>query len=215
MKNNYYFIICLTILFSFSGLSAQESRDGWIFGVGYNFVDDSGTRGAEPFNIGDNWNAVVYPNRFNAGYTLESGFTFQGVFSLNTYKEGKIIDGTEIMEDQNYFAIDGLISYEMNKFFAQRGWFDPYLAIGGGMSSINENEIITFNAGGGVNFWLGDNFAINLNTLGKWGLGDDSGRNHIQHGIGVVFRPEVFKKKPQALGFLFLFYAKQQSDLKR
>ncbi|MBL7472177.1 OmpA family protein [Robertkochia sediminum] len=194
MKNNYLLLFCLTFLFALQS-NAQDTRNGWIFGAGYNIVDDSGTRGNEPFNIGDNWNSNFYPNRFMAGYETVSGFTFQGIFSLNTYKEGNIIDGTEITEDQNYYAADGLITYGLNKFFAQRGWFDPYLALGGGISSINKNEMFTFNAGGGVNFWVGENFAINLNTLGKWGLGDDSGLNHIQHSLGVVFRPNIFKKK--------------------
>lgn len=197
MKKNYFFIICLSFVALITELNAQGNQSGWIFGAGYNFVDDSGTRGAEPFNIDDNWNSTFYPNRLSGGYALDNGFTFQAVFTLNKYKDGKTIDRNVITEDQNYFAIDGLITYELNKFFAQGGWFDPYLALGGGMSSIDKNEIITFDAGGGMNFWLNDNFAINLNTLGKWGLGDDSGVNHIQHSIGVVVRPEIFRKKPE------------------
>ncbi|WP_224490188.1 OmpA family protein [Robertkochia flava] len=197
MKKNYFFGICLILLVSTFQLFGQERQEGWVFDVGYNFVDDSGTRGNEPFNIGENWNSTFYPNRFGAGYALANGFTFQGVFTLNKYKEGKIIDGTEITADQNYFAIDGSITYALNKFFGKRGFFDPYLATGAGLSSVNKNEIITFNLGGGANFWFNDNLALNLGTLGKWGLGDDSGRNHIQHSIGVVIRPDLFKKKPE------------------
>lgn len=195
MKNFYVFSLSLFLFFTGLQTYAQQNESGWVFGLGYNFVDDSGTRGKEPFNIGDNWNAVFYPNRFSAGYALENGFTFDGVLSLNKYKEGNTINGTVISEDQNYYAVDGLISYDLNKFFANDGWFDPYFQLGSGISSINKNEMITFNAGLGFNFWVGENIAINLNTLGKWGLGDDSGYNHIQHAFGVVIRPEIFKKK--------------------
>ncbi|MDO6760278.1 OmpA family protein [Tamlana sp. 2_MG-2023] len=205
MKKIYFLSLLMLVMGSLSDVSAQSSGEskegGWFFGLGYNFVDDSGTAGSEPFNFDDNWHYTAYPNRLNIGYKLgSSGFAIQAIGTINTLQEGKKLDGyyPVLSEDKDYWAVDGMISYSLNKFTPRQGWFDPYLQVGMGGSSIADNRVVTFNAGAGANFWIGKskNWAINLNTMGKWGINkDDKGENHIQHAIGVVFKPGIFKKK--------------------
>ncbi|KAB1067826.1 OmpA family protein [Tamlana haliotis] len=204
MKKFYLFSLLMLVVGSLSNVTAQSSGEregGFYFGLGYNFVDDSGTAGSEPFNFSDNWHYTAYPNRLNVGYILgRSGFSVEAIGTINTLQEGKVLDGYGVLtEDLDYWAVDGMVSFSLDKFTSRKGWFDPYLQAGMGGSSINNDKVLTFNAGAGANFWLGKqkNWAINLNTMGKWGINEDNkGDNHIQHAIGVVFKPFGKKKKP-------------------
>ncbi|MBU2950274.1 OmpA family protein [Tamlana agarivorans] len=205
MKKFYFLSLLMLVMGSLSDVSAQsrgESREGgFYFGLGYNFVDDSDTAGKEPFNISDNWHSTAYPNRLNVGYILgNSGLSVEAIGSINTLQEGKVRNGRVLTEDQDYWAVDGMVSFSLDKFTSRKGWFDPYLQAGMGGSSLDNDRILTFNAGAGANFWLGKqkNWAINLNTMGKWGINEDNkGDNHIQHAIGVVFKPFGKKKQPE------------------
>ncbi|AUS05804.1 OmpA family protein [Pseudotamlana carrageenivorans] len=202
MKKIYLFSLLMLAMGSLSTITAQSSGEskesGWFFGLGYNFIDDSGSAGKDAFKF-DNWHSTAYPNRLNIGYNLGSGFAIQAIGTINTLKEGKPAQGMILTEDEDYWAVDGMLSYQLNKFFTKQGWFDPYLQVGMGGSSLINNRVLTFNAGAGSNFWLSDNFAINLNTMGKWGINkDDKGNNHIQHAAGIVFKPGLFAKKKPA-----------------
>ena len=182
------------LCFLYTGqLHAQYEKQGWIFGGGFNFIDDSGTYGTEPFNFSENWSSVVFPSRFSMGYSLTNGLFFQGFASYNRYQKDVIVDGNPQSTAWNYYALDGMAGYGFKNMIdpTGRGWFDPFINSGFGLNRLAGDNSLTFNLGGGLNFWLNDRFAINLSTLGKWQLGKNSGDNHIQHGIGVVFKPEL------------------------
>lgn len=172
-------------------VSAQYEKKGWIFGGGFNFVDDSGTSGSQPLNFSDNWNSVFFPSRFSLGYALQNGIFFQGFASYNQYNTDTTIDGSLQTVKSNYYALDGMIAYGFKNLIDPRGWFDPFLNTGMGVNRTEGSNHLTFNMGGGFNFWFNNRFAINLSTLGKWGLGNQSNDNHIQHGIGVIFKPDL------------------------
>ncbi|WP_224490061.1 OmpA family protein [Robertkochia flava] len=181
---------------------AQYEKQGWLFGGGFNFIDDSGTNGSEPFNFTENWSSVVFPSRFSMGYALTNGMFFQGFASYNRYQKDVIVDGNPQSTEWNYYALDGMIGYGFKNMIDPRGWFDPFINTGMGVNRLAGNNSLTYNLGAGFNFWFNDRFAVNLSTLGKWQLGDGSGDNHIQHGIGVVFKPDLGK----------LFAGKQETE---
>ncbi len=171
-------------------LTAKDSvvLSSWVIGLGYNIVDDSATPFGQDFmNIKDTWNMLPYPARVSIGRFFKSGIGLEAIGTANRYKVGKKVDGNIIDSPRNYYAIDGKISYDLNKLIGHTGWFDPYLHVGAGYSSIGGVGRSTANAGFGFNTWLSDKWGLNFNTMGKWGLPKGSTKQ-IQHSAGVVYQ---------------------------
>lgn len=200
-KNILYFSISL--LLSTNLILAQEelqltSKDSivlssWVVGLGINIVDDTATPFGEQFlNIDDTWNMVPYPSRVSIGRFFKSGIGLEAIGTYNNYKVGKLIDGKINQAPRDYFAIDGKISYDMNKLIGQTGWFDPYVHVGAGYSSIGGLGRSTANAGFGFNTWFSDTWGLNFNTMGKWGIPEGSTKQ-LQHSAGVVYQFAVEK----------------------
>ncbi len=94
-------VLCLAII----PVTAQEipqltSKDSivqssWMFGLGYNFVNDSGDVFNGLMDVNSNWNALAYPSRLSVGRYFKSGIGLEAIGTYNKYKEGKIIDGND------------------------------------------------------------------------------------------------------------------------
>ena len=68
------------------------------------------------------------------------------------------------------------------------GWFDPYVALGAGYSWLDSEGESTVNGGLGINFWLIENVALNVQTIYKHSFNEDIMLPRWQHNIGVAFR---------------------------
>ncbi|KAG1648923.1 hypothetical protein GQR58_029470 [Nymphon striatum] len=108
----------------------DKQINSWVFGLGYNFVDDSGDTFDDLTAISTQWNALAYPNRLSAGRYFKSGLGVEAIATFNKYKVGKVIDQVINTSDKNYLAIDARLSYDLNKLIGQTAWFDPYLGVG-------------------------------------------------------------------------------------
>ena len=205
-------LACLLVGQSYSQeelqLTAKDSivQSAWVVGLGINIVDDSATPfGKEFLNIKDTWHAVPYPTRISIGRFLKSGIGIEAIGTYNKYKVGKTVDGAINQAEREYFAIDGKISYDLNKLIGETGWFDPYLHVGAGYSSIGAVGRSTFNAGFGFNTWFNDRWGLNFNTMGKWGIPEGSTKQ-LQHSAGVVYRfgieKELSKKGEEKLALI-------------
>ncbi len=199
-------VILSTILCLWAGTSfAQEGCEdcltpkdstvtsSWVVGVGVNIVDDSATPfGSDFLRIEETWNMVPYPSRVSLGKFFSNGIGIEAIGTYNRYKVGKLVDG-EINDNlREYLAFDGKVSYDLNKLVGETGRFDPYIHAGGGYSSIGGLGRTTFNTGFGFNTWLSDKWGVNLNTMGKWGLKENSTKQ-LQHSAAVVYRFGVEK----------------------
>lgn len=189
--------------FSFYYSSAQElhlsSKDSvvtssWVLGLGYNIVDDSATPfGGDFLNINETWNALPYPSSISIGKTFKNGLGIKAIGSYNKYDIGKKIDGSINLEERDYYALDGMISYDLNKILGETGWFDPFLHLGAGYSDIGSLGRATANAGFGFNTWFSDRWGLNFNTMGKWGI-EEGSTKQLQHSAGVVYRFGIEKE---------------------
>ncbi len=203
MKTNTLALVALFIFccqFGFSQeeelvLTAKDSivQSSWMFGVGFNVVDDSGDELDDLFAIDDEWNFVPFPSRLSIGRYFENGLGIEAIASYNRYKEGKIIDGQINDSDKSYFAFDTRVSYDLNKIFGETGWFDPYIGAGLGYTDANDVGRGTFNGTVGFRTWFSDRWGLDINTSGKWAFDTDMASNHIQHAAGVVYRFDIKK----------------------
>ncbi|WP_405415827.1 OmpA family protein [Maribacter sp. Asnod1-A12] len=172
-------------------ITAKDSivQSSWIFGVGFNAVDDSGNVFDGIFNVGEEWNIVPFPSRVSIGRYFKSGLGLEAIGTYNEYKEGNIIDGEINLEDISYFGFDGRVTYDINKIIGETGWFDPYVGIGAGYTDANNKGRGTYNAVVGFRTWFSDRWGLDFNSTGKWAMSQGEGAtNHIQHAAGVVYQ---------------------------
>ncbi len=205
MKNSTRIALILTlstVFFSFSQEERQDlqltARDSVIIsssmlGLGFNFVDDSGDVFDELFAVGSQWNYVPYPSRISIERSTKSGLGFGAIGTYNKYKVGNIIDGVVNAEETTYLAIDGRVSYDLNKLYNEASWFDPYIGAGLGYTKANNKPRSTYNAVIGFRTWLSDRWGLDFSSSGKWAMGNNGATNHIQHAVGAVYQFNIEK----------------------
>ncbi|KPM30370.1 OmpA/MotB domain protein [Croceitalea dokdonensis DOKDO 023] len=219
-------ILAVLLVFSFIQLRSQDIQDleitskdsivasSWIFGLGFNAVDDAGSEFSNVFNFQDNWNVVPFPSRLSIGRYFRNGLGLEAIGSFNRYQEGKVIDGLVNTEDIDYYAIDARVSYDLNKILGETGFFDPYVGIGAGFTNANNQGRGTYNAVVGFRAWINDNWGVDLNSSGKWTMDSGTSTNHIQHAAGVVYRfgieKELSEKGKEKLALLEAMEKEQQ-----
>ncbi|MGB5666303.1 MAG: OmpA family protein [Maribacter sp.] len=195
---NYMLCVLVLLMLATNQILSQDSLQitskdsivlsSWVVGLGYNIVDDSATPFGEDFlDIKNTWHALPYPSRISIGRFFKNGLGIEAIGSFNKYKVGKIVDGAINTSPRDYYAIDGKISYDLNKLIGETSWFDPYLHVGAGYTSIGSVERTTANTGFGFNTWFDDKWGLNFNTMGKWGIKEGSTKQ-LQHSAGVVYR---------------------------
>lgn len=200
--NKYSLIIAVVLFLNLKTTFGQEeiqltSKDSlvqssWIFGLGYNFVDDSGYTFDDLFAFNSQWNAVAFPSRLSVGRYFKNGIGVEAIATYNKYKEGKIIDQEINTSDKDYFAIDTRLSYDLNRLIGQTAWFDPYIGVGLGYTDANNEPRSTYNAVLGFRTWFSDRLGLDFSTSGKWRT-DNTGTNHIQHAVGLVYQIGIKK----------------------
>lgn len=176
-------------------LTAKDSIvvSSWVFGVGFNAVDDAGSEFQNVFNFSDNWNVVPFPSRFSIGRNFKNGVGLEAVGTYNQYKEGKTVDGLIVTENIDYYALDLRVNYDLNKILGETGFFDPYVGVGVGYTDANNQGRGTYNANVGFRTWFSDNWGLDFSSTGKWTMNADNSTNHIQHSAGAVYRFGVEK----------------------
>lgn len=189
----------LTIITTYSQneptLTKKDSTivSSWIFGVGFNAIDDSGNSYGNLFDIKKAWNAVPFPSRLSIGKYFKNGLGIEGIIAYNKYKKGKIVDNFPLDSDKDYFSMDSRLSYDLNKIIGNTGWFDPYLGIGVGYTHANDISRGTYNGVIGFRVWFSDNLGLDVNSSGKWAM-KPRVKNHLQHALGLVYRFNIKKE---------------------
>lgn len=193
------------VLFFHQTLSAQEpsskSKDDiiysyWLVGLGLNVVDDSNNGSADFFSVKESWNSVPYPSRISIGQYFDNGLGIEAIVSINKYEVGKIINDTINTEESSYFGLDGRISYDLNKLLKKNGWFNPYVGVGGGITSADNFPRGTYNASIGIRTWIAKKWALDINTTSKWPIKGYQVSSHLQHAIGLVYKFGLQRKPP-------------------
>ena len=69
----------------------------------------------------------------------------------------------------------------------ETAWFDPYAAVGGGYTWLDDNGTGTFNGGLGANIWITDNLGVNVESKYKHTF-ESNIIQHFQHSAGIVFK---------------------------
>lgn len=208
MKHLNRFLAAALLILTVSVANAQDENNPWAVEVATNAVDlfpvgtDVDGRGIhtapgtnpaasqgeifqEYFNVNDHWNIVPTVSKVGIYRYIGDGFTFGAVGTLNKITE----IGDLRADDLSYFGADGEIKYSFRDLIGgPGGWFDPSLGVGGGYTWIDDIGFGTANGIASVKFWIGENWAINLQSTYKHSFEEDYGVRHFQHSAGVVLK---------------------------
>ena len=209
MKRNSI-ISLFSLLFFFQTLLAQESslwfkRSPWLIGIGVNIVDDNNYQFQKVFDAKNSWNIRPFPTRINVEKVLKFGLSVEGIANYNVYNKNNIILGRFSNYKRNFFSFDVMAKYDLNEWFGETYWFDPFVTSGIGFSSIsaekqvNAGDIkgkaqngLNYNIGFGFNLWVSEHLAIGTQALGKFGLGKlglgNKNDNYTQYSFSVIYR---------------------------
>lgn len=187
MKQIKLAVIALFTFATVGTANAQDSDNPWVVGFGVNAVDvripnDFGGYAKDYIGTSD-WNVLPSISRISVEKYLNDGFTLQLAGSLNKIKTF----ATENDMDELYWAIDANVKYDLNNLFGETSWFDPYVYLGGGYTSLADQGEGMLNAGLGFNTWFNDNLGLNFQSGGKKEFGDKV-QDHFQHSVGLVFK---------------------------
>lgn len=205
----------LNLIFLLLSLQLINSQDRNIeapisLNLGANFIDSSGDQNA--FNI-----ISSFEEKIASGLPIELGISYEiskkiGIFanlSLNTFQEGKDLDGIILNEDLNYWSVDmGMRYYFYVLPFSRDSYIEFYGHGGLGVFNINETSF-TGNTGLGARYWINPTFGIYANGSGKFAFDNKIIQsNHFQYSLGIVVRLNAgkyckcFKKKKDSYQFL-------------
>ena len=177
--------IAVIALFTFATLgtvNAQDSDNPWAVGFGVNAVDvripsEFGDYAKDYIGTSD-WNILPSISRISVDRYLNDGFSLQLAGSLNKIETFRAKNDS----DELYWAIDANVKYDLNNLFGETSWFDPYVYLGGGYTSLADEGEGMLNAGFGFNTWFNDNLGLNFQSGGKKEFGDKV-QDHFQHSL--------------------------------
>jgi outer membrane protein OmpA-like peptidoglycan-associated protein len=192
MKRLKIAMMALFALVTVANVSAQDSNNPWALSFGLNSVDIRGGRSVKNLTkdyLGtSDWNVLPSISRISVTKYLEKGFSLELAGSLNK------IETTNTKNDSSdlYYAFDANVKYDVNKlvdlvFGTTTSYFDPYVYLGGGYTSIGDNGAAMLNAGAGFNVWLNESLGLNFQSGAKRRFTTDVA-DHFQHTFGVIFK---------------------------
>lgn len=179
----------------------KEEPPYWIYGFGWNVVDDNSKPFKKLFDFRKSWNIRPYPTQLTIEKSHKYGLSYCGMFNFNIYKPGKIINGKDNTGSFLFFSIDALAKYHFKEHFRLQEWCDIYFPLGAGYTlrfAPPYRSTAMFDIGLGANFWIKKWVGINVQSLAKFGLRSPiirTGSNYLQHSVGLVFKISKQDKK--------------------
>jgi len=184
-------LLFVLVLFAAFSVNAQDENNPWSIDLGVNAVDfyptnqpGQGQWFDEYFNAGDHYNLVPSITRVRVGRYIGEGFSLGVALSLNRIDQ----IGDVSADDLTYFGSDLDIRYDLNNVIGDSKWFDPYVAVGGGYTFVDDLGSGTFNGGLGFNLMFTDFIGLNIQSTYKHSFDEDRQLPHFQHALGVIIK---------------------------
>jgi len=176
MKTIKSFLTSVAVIISIFASHAQTSENPWAIAVGADLINLQGKNVDSKLKFGA---PALSLSRY-----LGAGFSVGAQYAIGNAENNNV--------DLNYSSIDGVVKYNLSE-----GNVLPYLFAGYGLSRFAEGDDKegffpstesgrTISGGIGVNFYLDDNFAVNLSTSYR-GVSEEDNYNHLQHIIGLSY----------------------------
>jgi len=191
MKKFRVAVIALFALVMINNVNAQDKNNPWAISFGLNSVDfrDNGisinniSNQFEDLGGISDWNTLSSVSRISVEKYIQEGFSLQLSGSLNKITKMNTPEAADFL----YYSADLLVKYDLNNLVGETSFFDPFLYVGGGYSSIDNQGEGMINAGLGFNTWFSENIGLSLQTGLKNGFTENVD-SHFQTSLGLVVR---------------------------
>ncbi|RCS27783.1 OmpA family protein [Polaribacter sp. WD7] len=185
LKLLFSVVFFLTTVFH---INAQDENNPWVVGFGVNSVDiysnpDDFTDQLKDLLGNSDWNILPAISRISVDRYIKNGFSVQLAGSLNEITTVQAENDSDFF----YWAVDAIAKYDLNYLFGETGWFDPYVYLGGGYTSLDGVGEVLLNGGVGFNIWINEKLGINFQHGTKAGFADKVNA-HYQNALGLVIR---------------------------
>jgi len=189
MKNLSRLMFALLLVIGFSNVNAQDDNNPWQFTVGFNAVDfypvgeNAPLGGAfEKFFNTDNYNILPSVSTFTVSKYLGDNFSLGITGSFNKITRF----GDAEANDLSYYGTDGIIKYSLGEVLNWKT-FEPYLAVGGGYTWVDQIGAGTANGTFGINYWFTESVGATVQSTYKHSF-EDYLAKHFQHSFGLSIK---------------------------
>ena len=188
MKQFRLAVMALFALVIVSNVNAQDKNNPWAVSFGANIVDfyqPGSISGQFDDFVGSSsdWNILPSVTRVSLEKYIEKGFSLQLSGSFNKITSLNTVDDSDFL----YYSVDAIVKYDLNDLVGETSWFDPFVYIGGGYATVNDQGEGMLNVGLGFNTWFNENLGINFQTGAKKGF-TDKVATHQQTSLGLVIK---------------------------
>lgn len=193
MRRTIIIILALLLVYY---VKSQNVYTPWIVGISMDYVDyHIVDRQFEDFFTKTDWMGSNFPSALKLGHRFNNSFTVSGMFSFYSLEMEKLneIPLQETILNNHCLKLTVQAEYKFaNGYLLQeRGWFDPFILIGAGVSQINNEPFFTQVTGIGSNFWFSENVGINIQASYNF-LPEMN--DYMNYAIGITSRLGVGDK---------------------
>ena len=200
--NFFTFTLLLTLCTQIS-FSQEDNANRWSFEAGLSAVDlypvgentPQGDYFDEFLNLNDHYNFGYYvgaTRNFSNNLSLSARGT---VNEISKWGDLGKADESVLVDNLKYYGLDAMVNYSFGQ-----GKLQPFIAVGGGYTWIEEGPFNTFsstsnslvgagtaNGSVGVKYWVSDKFGVNLQTTYKHSF-EEYLPKHWNHNLGLVYK---------------------------
>ncbi|WP_299247903.1 OmpA family protein [uncultured Lacinutrix sp.] len=203
---HYYKIFTFTLLLTLCtqlSFSQEDNSNRWSFEAGLSAVDlypvgentPQGDYFDEFFNLNDHYNIGYYVGA-TRNFTKNLSLSARGtVNEISKWGDLGKADESVLVDNLKHYGLDAMVNYSFGQ-----GKLQPFIAVGGGYTWIEEGPFNTFsktsnslvgagtaNGSVGVKYWVSDKFGVNLQTTYKHSF-EDYLPKHWNHNLGLVYK---------------------------
>jgi outer membrane protein OmpA-like peptidoglycan-associated protein len=198
MKQLKLAVIAIFALVTVSSVNAQDSNNPWAISFGVNAVDSrigsDFSDNLKDYYGTDDWDILPIISRVTGEKYLDDGFTLQLAGSVNRLSRRFLPSDYPrgVEQELIYWAIDANLKYDLDilvdKIFGgTTQYFNPFIYVGGGYTSLDGEGEGMLNYGFGFNVWISETVGFVYQSGTKQEFADKV-PSHYQHSLGVVLK---------------------------
>jgi hypothetical protein len=204
MKLNRIIISCSLIILPMIGFSQPTSINvkkdpyKWMFGLGWNVVNDNEEKLPNLIDVGGSWNYLYYPTRLTIDKYGKWGWSYEGALAYNRYTSSKIVNDSTGRVG-SFASGDFAVKYSFWRFMKGARRFDPYLSAGLGLTyrqPFPTPLVLNGNLSAGFNYFFLRRWGLNFQITGKLAVVPDiyvSRYDYFQYSLGLVYKKQPSK----------------------
>lgn len=150
-------LLILSLAFFFSFTIYGQGIPKIYASVGISMVDDSYVKTFNPIRLNNQWNIGGFPTAFKLGVDYRKQWIFEGSYSINTLKEGKLVNGKILKTNRDYksYELQAKYYFGVDKYpIKLLEHINPFIAAGYGTTDIDNVPRNNIVYGFGTYIWL-------------------------------------------------------------